>query len=74
MRSSAGLGGSWFLGRTVVTEALARGWSVTTFGADTPGMKLVGETGPILMTWLGWIPLDVGPCDRHLGICAEGTR
>jgi nucleoside-diphosphate-sugar epimerase len=40
------LGGSWFLGRTVVTEALARGWSVTTFrrglsGVDVPGAELI---------------------------------
>ena len=25
------LGGTWFLGRAVVTEALERGWTVTTF-------------------------------------------
>lgn len=40
------LGGSWFLGRTVVTEALARDWSVTTFrrglsGVDVPGVELI---------------------------------
>ncbi|WP_028922882.1 NAD-dependent epimerase/dehydratase family protein [Pseudonocardia acaciae] len=40
------LGGSWFLGRAAVTEALARGWSVTTFrrgrsGADIPGVELI---------------------------------
>jgi nucleoside-diphosphate-sugar epimerase len=40
------LGGSWFLGRAVVTEALARGWSVTTFrrglsGVEVPGLETV---------------------------------
>lgn len=40
------LGGSWFLGRAVVSEALARGWSVTTFrrgvsGVDFPGVELI---------------------------------
>jgi 2'-hydroxyisoflavone reductase len=40
------LGGSWFLGRAVVTEALERGWSVTTFrrgrtGVDVPGVATV---------------------------------
>lgn len=40
------LGGSWFLGRAVVDEALARGWEVTTFrrgqsGQDVPGVDTV---------------------------------
>lgn len=40
------LGGSWFLGRAVVAEALARGRSVTTFrrglsGVDVPGVEVV---------------------------------
>ncbi|MGB3439673.1 MAG: NAD-dependent epimerase/dehydratase family protein [Actinophytocola sp.] len=40
------LGGSWFLGRSVVDEALARGWAVTTFrrgvsGDDAPGAEAV---------------------------------
>lgn len=40
------LGGSWFLGRWVVTEALRSGWSVTTFrrglsGSDVPGAEVV---------------------------------
>lgn len=40
------LGGSWFLGRSVVDDALARGWEVTTFrrgltGEDAPGVTLV---------------------------------
>lgn len=45
------LGGSWFLGRAVVTVALARGWSVTTFrrglsGSDVLGAEVVrGDRG-----------------------------
>jgi nucleoside-diphosphate-sugar epimerase len=40
------LGGSWFLGRAVVDDALARGWEVTTFrrgqsGEDAPGVTTV---------------------------------
>jgi 2'-hydroxyisoflavone reductase len=40
------LGGSWFLGRAVVEEALRSGWSVTTFrrglsGEDVPGVETV---------------------------------
>lgn len=40
------LGGSWFLGRWVVTEALRAGWPVTTFrrgvsGSDVPGAEVV---------------------------------
>ncbi len=40
------LGGSWFLGRAVVDDALARGWDVTTFrrgvsGEDAPGVTAV---------------------------------
>lgn len=40
------LGGSWFLGRTVVEDALSRGWDVTTFrrgqsGHDVPGVELI---------------------------------
>ena len=40
------LGGSWFLGRTVVAEALASGWSVCTFrrgrtGVDVPGVQTI---------------------------------
>jgi len=40
------LGGSWYLGRAVVAEALAQGWSVTTFrrgmtGVDVPGAKVI---------------------------------
>lgn len=40
------LGGSWFLGRSVVDDALARGWQVTTFrrgisGEDAPGATVV---------------------------------
>lgn len=36
------LGGSWFLGRTVVSEALARGWSVTTFRRGVTGTDVLG--------------------------------
>ena len=40
------LGGSWFLGRAVVAEALSRGWSVTTFrrgasGVNVPGAEVI---------------------------------
>lgn len=40
------LGGSWFLGRAVVDDALSRGWEVTTFhrgltGEDAPGATVV---------------------------------
>jgi 2'-hydroxyisoflavone reductase len=40
------LGGSWFLGRAVVEEALGSGWTVTTFrrgisGTDAPGTETV---------------------------------
>lgn len=40
------LGGSWFLGRAVVEDALARGWEVTTFrrgqtGQDVAGVEVV---------------------------------
>ncbi len=40
------LGGSWFLGRAVVDDALARGWEVTTFrrgqsGDDAPGATVI---------------------------------
>ncbi|WP_199191738.1 NAD-dependent epimerase/dehydratase family protein [Amycolatopsis sp. CA-126428] len=40
------LGGSWFLGRAVVDEAIARGWDVTTFrrgvsGDDAPSVTTV---------------------------------
>ncbi|WP_372448347.1 NAD-dependent epimerase/dehydratase family protein [Kibdelosporangium banguiense] len=40
------LGGSWFLGRAIVDDALARGWHVTTFrrgqsGQDADGAETV---------------------------------
>jgi 2'-hydroxyisoflavone reductase len=40
------LGGSWFLGRAVADDALARGWKVTTFrrgrsGEDAPGATVI---------------------------------
>lgn len=40
------IGGSWFLGRAVVDDAVSRGWDVTTFrrgrsGGDAPGVTLV---------------------------------
>jgi nucleoside-diphosphate-sugar epimerase len=40
------LGGTWFLGRTVVEQAIAAGWQVTTFsrgrsGHDVPGAEAV---------------------------------
>ncbi|MFE2864972.1 NAD-dependent epimerase/dehydratase family protein [Embleya sp. NPDC059259] len=40
------LGGTWFLGRAITEDALARGWAVTTFnrgrsGRDVPGVRAV---------------------------------
>ncbi|MCK2237159.1 MULTISPECIES: NAD-dependent epimerase/dehydratase family protein [unclassified Crossiella] len=40
------LGGSWFLGRTIVEAALSQGWDVTSFrrgktGHSVPGVKLI---------------------------------
>ncbi|MFE7757894.1 NAD-dependent epimerase/dehydratase family protein [Streptomyces sp. NPDC057429] len=40
------MGGTWFLGKQIVQQALARGWDVTTFnrgrsGADVPGVRRV---------------------------------
>ncbi|MFB8235552.1 NAD-dependent epimerase/dehydratase family protein [Kitasatospora purpeofusca] len=36
------LGGGWFLGRAVVTGALARGWEVTTFSRGLSGIPVPG--------------------------------
>lgn len=36
------LGGSWFLGRAVVQDALARGWEVTTFRRGNSGQHVDG--------------------------------
>jgi nucleoside-diphosphate-sugar epimerase len=36
------LGGTWFLGRAVVVEALARGWEVTTFTRGRSGLPVAG--------------------------------
>ena len=36
------LGGTWFLGRTVVEEALRRGWQVTTFNRGRSGTPVEG--------------------------------
>lgn len=36
------LGGSWFLGRAVVDDALARGWDVTTFRRGQSGQDVAG--------------------------------
>ena len=38
------LGGSWFLGRTVVDEAIMRGWDVTTFRRGLSGEDAGGAT------------------------------
>ncbi|MFI5734023.1 NAD-dependent epimerase/dehydratase family protein [Kribbella sp. NPDC051587] len=38
------LGGSWFLGRTVVSDALARGWEVTAFSRGKSGQPPTGAT------------------------------
>lgn len=40
------LGGTWFLGKSVVEEALGRGWDLTSFnrgrsGQDVPGVHAV---------------------------------
>lgn len=60
------LGGSWFLGRAVVTEALERGWLVTTFlrgltGVDVPGVATIrgDRTSPADLARLG----SAGPWD-----------
>lgn len=36
------LGGTWFLGRTVVEEALRRGWQVITFNRGRSGTPVEG--------------------------------
>lgn len=36
------LGGSWFLGRTLIVDALARGWEVTAFSRGKSGQPPVG--------------------------------
>ncbi|MFF3112510.1 NAD-dependent epimerase/dehydratase family protein [Kitasatospora sp. NPDC057904] len=36
------MGGTWFLGRAVVADALARGWSVTTFNRGLSGTDVLG--------------------------------
>lgn len=38
------LGGSWFLGRTLITDALARGWVVTAFSRGQSGSPPPGTT------------------------------
>ncbi|GAB3936218.1 NAD-dependent epimerase/dehydratase family protein [Kribbella albertanoniae] len=38
------LGGSWFLGRTVVSDALTRGWEVTAFSRGKSGRPPAGAT------------------------------
>jgi nucleoside-diphosphate-sugar epimerase len=48
------LGGSWFLGRAVVEESVARGWEVTVFhrsrsGQDTEGVDPTAVTLRITM-------------------------
>jgi 2'-hydroxyisoflavone reductase len=60
------LGGSWFLGRTIVEDALARGWDVTTFrrgqsGQDAPGSTVIrgDRTRPEDLARLA----DAGPWD-----------
>lgn len=40
------IGGTWFLGKAIVEDALSRGWDVTTFnrgrsGTDVPGVQPV---------------------------------
>lgn len=36
------LGGSWFLGRTIVEQAIERGWQVTTFSRGGSGRSVTG--------------------------------
>ncbi|MFF0338363.1 hypothetical protein [Kribbella sp. NPDC004875] len=38
------LGGSWFLGRTLIVDALARGWEVTAFSRGKNGQPPAGAT------------------------------
>lgn len=38
------LGGTWFLGRTLAVDALARGWTVTTFTRGKSGLPPAGAT------------------------------
>ncbi|MEV6267553.1 NAD-dependent epimerase/dehydratase family protein [Kribbella sp. NPDC051936] len=38
------LGGSWFLGRTLIVDALARGWEVTAFSRGKNGLPPAGAT------------------------------
>jgi 2'-hydroxyisoflavone reductase len=38
------LGGSWFLGRTLIVDALARGWEVTAFSRGKSGQPPAGAT------------------------------
>ena len=38
------LGGTWFLGRTLITDALARGWEVTAFSRGRSGLPPSGAT------------------------------
>lgn len=38
------LGGTWFLGRTLVERALTKGWEVTTFSRGRSGQQVVGAT------------------------------
>jgi 2'-hydroxyisoflavone reductase len=38
------LGGSWFLGRTLIVDALARGWDITAFSRGKSGQPPAGVT------------------------------
>lgn len=55
------LGGSVFLGRAFVTEALTRGHQVTTFnrgtsGPDLPGVQVLRGDAATTRTWSSWSP------------------
>ncbi len=66
------LGGTWFLGRTLVEESVARGWEVTCFnrgrtGQDVPGVVSVrgDRTDPQALAGLA----EAGPWDAVVDTC-----
>lgn len=59
------LGGSWFLGTRIVSDALTAGWEVTTFrrgyyGNDVPGAHTIRGDRTAPTTWHGWPLLGLG--------------
>ncbi|MEK8144010.1 hypothetical protein NKH18_25060 [Streptomyces sp. M10(2022)] len=74
------MGGTWFLGKQIVQQALARGWDVTTFnrgrsGADAPGLRPSGVTAPWPATCPASPPRDRGTqwWIRRARTCRRGT-